>query len=105
MEIALWLQRPMIHQQVVDEHAAERRPADVVAEGRVFTWGKGDDGTLGTGEPGSSLRPRLVEALLRHPISEVPLAHRRSAPSVPPPALHPLPSLSRWRVEAPTSSR
>ena len=34
-------------------------------EGRVFAWGKGDDGLLGTGEPSSSLRPRLVEARRR----------------------------------------
>ena len=38
-------------------------------EGRVFSWGKGEDGTLGIGERGTVMKPRLVTALLRHPIS------------------------------------
>lgn len=33
-------------------------------EGRVFSWGKGDDGTLGIGERGTVMKPRLVEGLL-----------------------------------------
>ena len=40
-------------------------------EGRVFAWGKGDDGQLGIGERGTVARPRLVTALLRHPIAQV----------------------------------
>ena len=38
-------------------------------EGRVFSWGKGEDGTLGIGDRGTVMKPRLVTALLRHPIS------------------------------------
>ncbi|KAL1519450.1 hypothetical protein AB1Y20_022972 [Prymnesium parvum] len=37
-------------------------------DGRIFSWGKGEDGTLGTGVRGTAMRPRLVERLLRHPI-------------------------------------
>ena len=40
-------------------------------EGRVFAWGKGDDGQLGIGERGTVARPRLVTALLRHPIAQL----------------------------------
>ncbi|KAL1528475.1 hypothetical protein AB1Y20_009819 [Prymnesium parvum] len=38
-------------------------------DGRVFSWGKGEYGTLGTGERRTALRPRLVERLVRHPIA------------------------------------
>ena len=40
-------------------------------EGRVFAWGKGDDGQLGIGERGTVVKPRLVTALLRHPIAQL----------------------------------
>lgn len=40
-------------------------------EGRVFAWGKGDDGQLGIGERGTVAKPRLVTALLRHPIAKL----------------------------------
>ena len=42
---------------------------EFTAEDESRKRGKGAEGTLGTGD--SSLRPRLVEALLRHPISEL----------------------------------
>lgn len=35
-------------------------------DGRVFAWGKGDDGALGSGDRGTTMRPRLIEPLLRH---------------------------------------
>ena len=38
------------------------------AEGKVFAWGKGEDGALGFGDRATAMTPRLVEALLRHPI-------------------------------------
>ena len=38
-------------------------------EGRVFSWGKGEDGQLGLGERGTVVKPRLVTALLRHPVA------------------------------------
>ena len=53
------------------------------ADGRVFSWGKGEDGTLGTGERGSVLKPRLVEQLLRYPVDA--LACRGSPCSRSPP--------------------
>ena len=34
-------------------------------EGRVFSWGKGEDGQLGLGERGTVVKPRLVTALLQ----------------------------------------
>ena len=43
----------------------------VDAEGKVFAWGKGHDGALGTGERASALKPRLVEGLLRYKISKM----------------------------------
>ena len=40
-------------------------------EGKVFAWGKGEDGTLGIGERSTALKPRLVEGLLRQPIAQM----------------------------------
>eukprot|EP00965_Chrysotila_dentata_P218503 6190612-Pleurochrysis_carterae.AAC.1 len=39
---------------------------------------QGEDGTLGTGERSSVTKPRLVEALLRHPISKLACRGERS---------------------------
>ena len=39
--------------------------------GRVFAWGKGDDGTLGSGDLVTTMRPRLIEPLLRHEIASL----------------------------------
>ena len=41
------------------------------ADGKVFAWGKGEDGTLGLGDRSTVLTPRLVEAVLRQPIAEM----------------------------------
>ena len=40
-------------------------------DGKVFAWGKGDDGTLGIGERSTALKPRLIEGLLRQPIAQM----------------------------------
>ena len=49
------------------------RPAIIVldAEGKVFAWGKGEDGTLGIGDRSTALKPRLLEGLLRQPIAQM----------------------------------
>lgn len=54
---------------LVDVVCGSRLALALDHEGRVFTWGKGEDGTLGIGERGTVMKPRLVEALMRHPIS------------------------------------
>lgn len=41
------------------------------SEGKVFAWGKGEDGQLGIGERSTAMTPRLVESLLRQPIAQL----------------------------------
>lgn len=39
-------------------------------DGRVFAWGKGEDGTLGVADDrANALRPKMVEGLINHPMS------------------------------------
>ena len=40
-------------------------------EGKVFAWGKGEDGALGIGDRSTAMTPRLVETLLRQPIAQM----------------------------------
>ncbi len=41
------------------------------AEGKVFSFGKGEDGALGIGDRATAMTPRLVETLLRQPIAQL----------------------------------
>jgi alpha-tubulin suppressor-like RCC1 family protein len=41
------------------------------AEGKVFSFGKGEDGALGSGDRATAMTPRLIESLQRQPIAQI----------------------------------
>ena len=41
------------------------------ADGKLFAWGKGEDGTLGVGDRYTALKPKIVEGLLRQPMAQL----------------------------------
>lgn len=59
-------QLPALSQYVIRKiavHSGGRHALALTADGRVFSWGEGDDGKLGNGTTTTSESPRLIEAL------------------------------------------
>ena len=44
-------------------HSGGRHALALTADGRVFSWGEGDDGKLGHGDQSTLETPRCIEAL------------------------------------------
>ena len=56
---------------VVEVAAGETHTVARLADGRIFTWGRGDHGALGHGDTDDRLLPKQIEAPVLVPASRV----------------------------------
>ncbi|XP_020805471.1 probable E3 ubiquitin-protein ligase HERC2 [Drosophila serrata] len=75
-------QLPVLHQYVVKKvavHSGGKHALALTLDGKVFSWGEGEDGKLGHGNRTTLDKPRLVEALRAKKIRDVACGSSHSA--------------------------
>ncbi|KAI8034196.1 hypothetical protein M5D96_013047 [Drosophila gunungcola] len=75
-------QLPVLHQYVVKKvavHSGGKHALALTLDGKVFSWGEGEDGKLGHGNRTTLDKPRLVDALRAKKIRDVACGSSHSA--------------------------
>lgn len=75
-------QLPVLHQYVVKKvavHSGGKHALALTLDGKVFSWGEGEDGKLGHGNRTTLDKPRLVEALRAKKIRDIACGSSHSA--------------------------
>ncbi|XP_033150467.1 LOW QUALITY PROTEIN: probable E3 ubiquitin-protein ligase HERC2 [Drosophila busckii] len=75
-------QLPVLHQYMVKKvavHSGGKHALALTRDGKVFSWGEGEDGKLGHGNRSSLERPRLIEALRAKKIRDIACGSSHSA--------------------------